>query len=175
MKLKAMGFTGWALAVFAAIGVLLLGMILHLADRARDQEDQFIRAKDEYDLLIKLRLRYRDQEVKLKNVLPESNGQDVKISWQAFLEQKAREAGLPALNIREEAARGPLKERSFTVNVNAAAGSAISRKQFIKFLDLVEAQRPSFKSKNISFKFQAASPDDLQTATATFSDYSERQ
>jgi hypothetical protein len=169
MKPRGWSFTAWALAISGTLGFLLAGLILHLDARAKNQEELLAKAKADYEMLIKLRLKFREQEIR-KAKMPPTSGQDNQ-SWQVFLAQKATEAGLPQPNISEEPARGTLKENAFTVSMNATGGAVVSRRNFVKFLDLVESQRPSFKSKTLIFKFSPTVPDEFQSASATFSHF----
>lgn len=169
MKARGWSFTAWALAISATLGFLLVGLILHLDARAKSQQEMLTRAKKDYELLITLRLKYREQEIR-KARMPVTSGQDNQ-SWQVFLAQKATEAGLPQPIISEEPARGTLKENAFTVSMNATGGAVVSRRNFVRFLDLVESQRPSFKSKTVIFKFSATVPEEFQSASATFSHF----
>lgn len=163
-------FTGWALAVSAALVVALLGLIYHLNSRAEDQRLRYATARTDYDTLEKLRLRYRDLEARKQN-MPVNPGSDG-TSWQAFLSQQAQEAGLPAPSISPELSqRGALKENAYTVTLDAPTGSTVPRARFIQFLYQVERQRPGFKSKAIALTFSKNSPDDFSRASATFSHF----
>ncbi|HKS16738.1 MAG TPA: hypothetical protein VJU16_05460, partial [Planctomycetota bacterium] len=106
-----------------------------------------------------------------KSKMPPDQGQAAQ-SWPVFLTQKASEAGLPPVNIAPElTSKSALKETSFTVSIDGGSQSVIQRRQFIRFLDLVETQRPGFKSKTINLKFSTTQPDDLSNAKATFSHF----
>ncbi|HZL72260.1 MAG TPA: hypothetical protein VFC86_07360 [Planctomycetota bacterium] len=169
MKPRGWTFTGGAIAVSGALGALLLVLILHLDARAAGLEKRYDQARTDYELLVKLRLKYRELEARQLRMPPD---QGTPVSWPTFLAQKAQEAGLPTPTIVPETpSRGALKESAFTVTLGGAASSAIPRRAFVKFLDLVESQRPGFKSKNIQFKFSSAAPDDFQSASATFSHF----
>jgi len=162
-------FTGWALAISGGLGALLLVLIFFLQARVEDQRARYAKAETDYKKAIRLRIRYRELEV-LKSKMPPQSDQTQ--SWPVFLDQKAKEAGLPTLVVVPElAVKGPPRELPFTVSLDAPAGSAISRQKFVKFLESVESQRPAFKSKYIRFKFSAASPEDLSQASATFSHF----
>jgi hypothetical protein len=170
MKPGTWTFTGWALAVSALLGVALVGLILHLNSRAEDQRGLYATARADYDTLEKLRLRYRDLEVRKRN-MPVNPGSDGS-SWQAYLSQRAQEAGLPTPSISPELSqRGALKESAYTVTLDAAAGATIPRQRFIRFLDQVERQRPGFKSKTVALTFSKNAPDEFSRATATFSHF----
>jgi hypothetical protein len=113
-------------------------------------------------------MEYRELEVRKSKMPPDQGGE----SWPVFLSQKASEAGLPPVNIVPELpGKGLLKESSFTVSLDGGTQSVVQRRQFVKFLDLVETQRPGFKSKNIILKFSATQPDDFTRAVATFSHF----
>lgn len=170
MKPGRWTFTGWALAVSAALVVALLGLIYHLNSRAEEERLRYATARTDYDTLEKLRLRYRDLEARKKNV-PVNPGSDG-TSWQAFLSQKAQEAGLPTPSISPELSqRGALKESAYTVSLDAPTGGAISRNDFVKFLNQVELQRPGFKSKAIALTFSKTTPENFSRASATFSHF----
>ena len=167
MKGRGWTFTGWALAISCALGAVMLGVIFYLDSVAESRRGAFEQAKKDYDTIKKLRLRYRQLEAR-KAKMPVSGGQDDQ-SWLAFLDSKARENQLPEARVQEEPpARGTLKERSYTVQIEAKQGTAFSRQNFVQFLDRVESQRPSFKSKYIMMKFAQG---DLSRATATFSHF----
>lgn len=170
MRPRGWTFTGWAFSGSAGLGALLLALILHLDRRARDLEERHATAERDYKTLIQLRLRYRELEIR-KSKMPPDTGQAPQ-SWPVFLEQKADEAGLPKPVIMPELqGRGALKESAFTVSLDAPTGTAVSRRQFVKFLDLVETQRPGFKSKSITLKFSTPQPEDLSRASTTFSHF----
>jgi len=162
-------FTGGALLVSAGLGVLLIGFIIHLNSRAADQKKRFEIASADYETVKKLRLKYRELKARELTTPPETGPTQ---SWPTFLAQKAMDAGLPTpVIVPEMPSRGPLKESAFTVSLDGGANGTVSRKQFVKFMDLVESQRPGFKSKTISFKFSTATPDDFHRASATFSHF----
>jgi len=170
MKPGRWTFTGWALAVSAFLGLVLLGLIYHLDSRAEDQRLRYVAARAGYDTLEKMRLKYRELEVRKINmpVNPGSNG----TSWQGFLAQKAKEAGLPSPSISPELSqRGALKESSYTVTLDAPTGGAVPRDRFVNFLYQVERQRPGFKSKAVTLTFSKTSSDDFSRASATFSHF----
>lgn len=169
MKSGGWTFTGGALLVSAGLGVLLIAFIIHLNSRAAEQKRRFDLSNADYDAVKKLRLKYRELKARELKMPPDTGTTQ---SWPTFLAQKATEAGLPTpLIVPEMPSRGPLKESAFTVSLAGGANSTVSRKQFVKFMDLVESQRPGFKSKVISFKFSAASPEDFHNASATFSHF----
>lgn len=169
MKAGKWTFTGWALAVSAAVGALLFGLILHLDARAEDHRVRRIQAKKDYDKLNELRKTYRELEVRISRLPPMT---DESTSPQLFLAQKAKEAGLPEPQIMSEApSRGPLKEQAYTVSLSGGAGTTVSRRQFVRFLELVETQRPGFKSKSITFKFAPRATEDFERVSATFSHF----
>jgi hypothetical protein len=169
MKPRGWTFTGWAIAISGALGVLLIALIFHLNSKAADQKIRHEQARRDYETVIKLRLKYRELEARRLKMPPDSGAVQ---SWPDFLAQKATEAGLPQPTIVPEAAsRGPLKEKAFTVSLDGGASSAVSRRQFIRFLDLVESQRPGFKTKSIQLKSSTTTPEDFQRASATFSHF----
>jgi hypothetical protein len=129
-----------------------------------------LKAKVDYDNLIKLRTQYRELEARINRLPPATEAGSQ--SPQLFLAQKAKEAGLPEPVIQSETpSRGPLKEQAYTVSLSGGSGTTVSRRQFVRFLELVESQRPSFKSKSITFKFAAKTPDDFERVSATFSQF----
>jgi len=167
MKGRGWTFTGWALAISCALGAVMLGVIFYLDSVAESRRQAFEQAKKDYDTVKKLRIRYRQLEAR-KAKMPIASGQGEQ-SWLAFLDSKARENQLPDARVQEETpSRGPLKERSFTVQLDTKQGATFSRLNFVQFLERVESQRPSFKSKYIMMKF---SQGDLSRATATFSHF----
>ena len=169
MKGRGWTFTGGAIAVSGGLGALLLVLILHLDGRAAGLEKRYDQARTDYELIIKLRLKYRELEVRVARMPPD---QGIPVSWPTFLAQKAQEAGLPTPTIVPESpSRGALKESAFTVSLDGGTAAAISRRAFVKFLDLVESQRPGFKSKAIQFKFSPSATDDFRSASATFSHF----
>lgn len=169
MKAPGWTFTGWALAISGALGVLLLALIIHLNSLAGSRQARYDEAKKGYELVNKLRLKYRELEARALK-MPVDQGPT--LSWPTFLAQKATEAGLPTpVIVPEVPGRGPLKENAFTVSLDGGANATVSRRQFIRFLDLVESQRPGFKSKHISFKFSPNATDEFQRASATFSHF----
>ncbi len=162
-------FTGWALAISAGLGALLLGLIVFLQARVEEQRARYAKAETDYKKVVIMRLRYRELEV-LKSKMPPQS--DLTQSWPVFLDQKAKEAGLPTPVVTPELPlKGPPRELPFTVSLEPPAGGVISRRQFVKFLESVEAQRPAFKSKYINFKFSGTTPEDLSRASATFSHF----
>jgi hypothetical protein len=167
MKGRGWTFTGWALAISCALGAVMIGVIFYLDSVAESRRLSFEQAQKDYDTVKKLRLRYRQLEAR-KAKMPIAGGQDEQ-SWLAFLDSKARETQLPDARVQEEPpSRGPLKEKSFTVLIDTKQGATFPRQNFVQFLDKVETQRPSFKSKYIMMKF---SQGDLSRATATFSHF----
>lgn len=164
-------FTGWAFAFSATAGVLMLGGIYHLDTRGSDQRERLEKAKKDYEMVKSLRTRYRDLEIRKSKMPPESDRAPQ--SWQVFLAQKAGEAGLPTPVIMPEivSTKGAWKEHPFTVSLDAPSGSSISRRNVVRFLELVESQRPGFKTKNIMFKFATGASDDFARASATFSHF----
>ena len=172
MMARRWTFTGWAFAFSATAGVLLLGLIFHLDTRGGDQRERLETAKKDYDMVKGLRTRYRDLEIRKSKMPPDSDRAPQ--SWQVFLAQKAAEAGLPTPVIMPEivTAKGPWKEHPFTVTLDAPSGSSVSRRNVVRFLELVESQRPGFKTKNIMFKFAGpGASDDFARASATFSQF----
>ena len=171
MTTRGLSFTGWALAISGTLGALLLGLILHLQSRAEDQRERLETSKKDFELAKQMRTRYRELETRLSKMPPE--GDKAPQSWQVFLAQQASAAGLPTPVIVPElqVKVGTMKEHPFTVSLDAGAGGTVNRRAFVRFLDLVESQRPGFKSKSISFKFAAASPEEFSRATATFSHF----
>ena len=165
-------FTGWALAVSAALGVGLLGLILHLQGRVGAARAEYALAKSGKETLETWRLRYRELEDRKRRMPPQSTGPSG--SWLEFLAQKASEAGLPTPSFATElpVKGGPWKESPFTVTIDAGSGGSLSRKSFVRFLDLVETQRPGFKSKNLGLRFAVErAPEDLTRANVTFSHF----
>jgi len=170
MRPRGWTFTGWALAISVGLGAILVALIFYLDLRVADQQDRYDQATKDYKTVTRLRIQYRELEVR-KSKMPVDSGQGTQ-SWPVYLSQKATEAGLPPPAIVPEApGRGPLKENAYTVSLDGGTQSVVNRSKFVKFLDLVESQRPSFKSKNINFKFSPTQNDDLQRATATFSHF----
>lgn len=170
MKPGGWTFTGWALAISAGLGAILVALIFYLDARVGAQQELYTQATEDYKAVSRLRVEYRELEIR-KSKMPPDQGQAAQ-SWPVFLTQKASEAGLPPVNITpENPGRGALKEISFTVSLDGGSQSVIPRRQFVRFLDLVETQRPGFKSKTINLKFSATQPDDLSRAVATFSHF----
>jgi hypothetical protein len=170
MRARTWTFTGWLLAGSITAGLVLLALILHLNDRSGKHLERRLQAKKDYDTLIKLRTQYRELEARINRLPPATEAGSQ--SPQLFLAQKAKEAGLPEPVIQSETpSRGPLKEQAYTVSLSGGSTTTVSRRQFVRFLELVESQRPSFKSKSITFKFAAKTPEDFERVSATFSHF----
>lgn len=167
-------FTGWALAISGAFAALLVGVIIHFQTRVEAARSAFTKAKSDYELVTRMRAQYRELEVRKSRMPPAADAGQVPQSWVTFLSQKAREADLPDMSIVTElTSTGPHgeKEFPFTIKFDASANQTISRAKFVKFLDLVESQRPGFKSKHVELKFAPGSPDDCSRVVATFSHF----
>lgn len=175
MSGRRWSFTDAALAVSVVLAAGLGGLLLHLSAKASGADRTYAQAVRDYKDMLKLRERYRDLEAR-KQRMP--TGDQVKPdSAPEFLSQKATEAGLSNPRIvTETPVQSPQwRELPWTLAVDGGSSGIVSRRSFIRFLDLVESQSPSFKSRSISLRFAVErAPEDLKQATVTFSHFERR-
>ena len=175
MSGRRWSFTDGALAVSIVLAVGLGGLLLHLNSRAVGAQRTYAQSIRDFKDMLKLRERYRDLE-RQKNRMP--TGTPMKAdSAPEFLSQKAGEAGLTNPKIvTETPVQSPgWRELPWTLAVDGGSAGTVSRRSFIRFLDLVESQSPSFKSRSISLRFAGdKAPEDLKQAAVTFSHFERR-
>lgn len=175
MSGRRWSFTDAALAVSVVLALGLGGLLLHLSARASGAEATYAQAKRDYEAMLKLRAKYRELEARRQRM---PQGPQVKPdSAPEFLSQKAVEAGLSNPRIvTETPVQSPQwREQPWTLIVDGGSGGTVARRGFIRFLDLVESQSPSFKSKSITLRFAVERvPEDLTRASVTFSHFERR-
>jgi len=175
MSGRRWSLTDAALAAAVVLAAGLGGLLLHLNSKSLGAERTYAQAVRDYQDMLKLRERYRDLEAR-KQRMP--TGPQVNPGTAPeFLSLKATEAGLSNPRIvTETPVQSPQwRELPWTLAVDGGAGGTVSRRSFIRFMDLVESQSPSFKSRSISIRFAVEkAPEDLKQATVTFSHFERR-